>query len=440
MGLLPFDHYPGDPDAVGNAAGKARDQQATFGALKTNLSDQNDKAANEVVGDLDASISAATQSAQTTADEAAGAALVGSGAMNHFANAIRTYNGHVDDLNDEYERQKNSDFGIGAEEGFTDGNTDEENATARQSLIDDEDQALQQRLEEDRKDFEAELDDAADYAAALLVAGPTQAVVLSLFITGDIDIEAAAAALGTTLSALNNVRMWTATLKGVVGFKDSLPALTQYLLKKDLNKLTRGSMTVSAIKRELRSIVRTNAKSGMPFAQRVKSYKAAKQILRGSHLLDSLKPGGNLFGKYGSVPRHASSVSKAFRAFGKFGSFAGKALPFLAIPAGAYGLYDTYANRDSLTTPEEVNGYVGSGATLLGGGVAAGMIIAGAFPPAGLAIAGVAGVIALGSLAVDVFNWEDDLADAAEWTKDTVSDIGGALSDGAEAVGDFFGF
>lgn len=430
MSKLPFPHYPGSAEAAADAGGKTKDQQATFFALKSNLSGQEDKASQQASGDINASVGASTTSPQNDAEQAAGAALVGGGAVNHFADAIRTYNGHIDRLNEKYETEKAANFHVAADAGHAEGNTDAQNDAAHDGKVAEADRALQAKLEKERQGYEDELDKAADFAAQMLIAGPTQATVLALFIAGNIDAEAAAAALGTTLSALNNVRMWTATIKGLEGFKDSIPALAQWMLKKDLNKLTRGSMTKWQVTKELRALVSKNAKSTMTFAQRVAAYKEAKQLARGAHLKEMLKPGGNLFGKYGYVPKHASNLSKFRSGLGKVGSVTGKVLPFLAIPAGGYGLYDTYQNRENLTTPEEVNGYVGSGATLGGGLVAGGMIVAGAFPPAGLAIAAGLGVVALGSLAVDVFNWEDDLADAADWVGDTASDIG----EGAEEL------
>lgn len=414
MAKLPFPPYEGSADAAANAGGKATDQKATFNALESNLSGQSDKASQEASGLIKPSVSKATTGPEADSGSAAAAALVGGASINHFANAIRTYNGHVEDLNDRWEREKANDFGVGATEGHEEGKSDAENDSARQGLVSAARGRLERELERLRKGHEDTLDNAADFAASMLIAGPTRSTLLALYITGDIDVKAAAEALGMTVGVLNNIRIATASLKGIHGWKDTLPALTNYLLKKDPKKLAEGTMDL--VKRDLRRLVRKNMKPGttMTFAQRIQAYKTARPVsIRGQNLVKNATP-GNLFGKFGANTKY----------FGTFSKIAGRALSPLAVVAGVHSGIETLQNWKG--SFDDYNNLVGSAATVTSGALGTGMMIAAAagmtFPPLGAAIAVGAGVVALGSLAV---SYREEIWAGMKWT-------GGKIAEGAE--------
>lgn len=428
MAEPPFPHYPGSAEAASDAGGQATNQQATFNALKTNLSTQNDAAAKQASGDLEPAVAAASQSPQNDAGTAAAASLVGGGAVNHFASAIKTYDGHVDTLNEQWNTALSNDFGVASDAGHKEGNTEAENNSARDGLVASARAALARKLESDRQGFENVLDDEADYSAALLIAGPTQSTVLSLFITGDIDINAASEALGMTIAALNNVRIAVGSVSGLVWYKDIMPALANYLLKMDPKKLAAG--TPESVAAQLRNLVAKNAKPGttMTFAQRVAAYKEAKPVvIRGTNLVKNTTP-ANLFGKVGADTKY----------FGTFSKVAGRALSPLAVVAGTVGLVNGIQNWDG--SADSYNNVIGSGATVVSGGLGTAMMIAGAagvaFPPAGAAIAIGAGVVALGSLAFtyrhEIWN---GISTAGEWVGDRASDAWNATTDWASDVG-----
>ena len=445
MAKLPFPHYEGSADAAAGAGGQAKDMQATFGALTSNLAGQNDTAANQSVGTIKSNVENITADPQEGSGKQATWALVGGGAINHFASAIRTYNGHIDDLNEQYENAKANDFGVADDAGHKEGNTDAENDDAREDLIDAARTKLEGELEEKRKGYENDLDDAADFSAAMLTAGPTRETVMALYLIGSIDPEEAAVALGTTVHGLNELRKWVGTVKGALGLKGSLASVAQWLAGKDLNKLTNGSMQKWDVLQKLRELVRTNRGTTMPFADRVAAYKTAKQALRGDALVKAAQP-GNLFGKYGYVGKHAASVSKWTKFLNVTGKV-GKALPPLAVLAGGYGLYDSIANWEGDGplggTLDDYNNVVGSTATVVSGGLGTGMMIAAAagmaFPPAGAAIAIGAGVVALGSLAV---TYRHEIADGANWVyensgaKDVVEGVGNVVEGAGDLIDD----
>lgn len=425
MAKLPFPHYKGSADAAASAGGKATDQKATFDALKTNLSGQSDKASQEASGLLAPSVAKSTTGPQADSGQGAAAALVGGASINHFANAIRTYNGHIDDLNGRWEREKSSDFGVGATAGHESGNTKEQDASARQGLVDAARGRLEGELEKKRKEFEGVLDDDADFAASMLIAGPTSATVLALYLTGDIDVQAASDALGMTVGVLNKIRIATGSLKGMIGWKDSLPALTKYLLKQDPKKLADGTMDL--VKRDLRRLVRQNMRPGstMTFAQRVKAYKTAKPIsIRGQNLVKNATP-GNLFGKFGANTKY----------FGAFSKVAGRALSPLAVVAGVYSGVQTLQNWTG--SFDDYNNLVGSAATVTSGALGTGMMIAAVagmtFPPLGAAIAIGAGVVALTTLAI---SYREEIWAGMKWTGGKIADGAEAVWDGAQWVGD----
>lgn len=434
MAKPPFEPYLGDAEAAAGAGGKAKDQQATFDALKTNLSTQSDKASQQASGDIENSVNGSTYTPQGDAGAAAAAAMVGGASINHFAKAITTYNGHIVKLNERWEREKKNHFGVADDAGHEEGNTDQENDKAWQGKVDAARHALERELEEERKRYKGDLNDAGDYAASLLVAGPTRGTVLALVMTGDVNLTDAAAALGTTVSTLNQIRMWMATVNGGIALKDIVPALAQYLAGKDLNKITRGSMLKWDVKQRLRELVRENSKTSMTWDERVKAYKAEKARLRTEALRKSFKP-GNYFGKAGYLPKHAKAgpLRNVLHHAGKVG----RLLPWLGLAAGAYTVTDTLMNWEG--TGDDWNNVVGGSSMVVSNGVAI-ALAAGVAVPGGIVVVGaVAGVIALGSLA---YTYREEIAAGASWVydksgldsvvngaTDLVTNIGDSLSD-----------
>ncbi|MGH3360155.1 MAG: hypothetical protein ACRDO7_15240 [Nocardioidaceae bacterium] len=371
-----FPHYRADAGAIETAGNNATHQQTVFSALKTNLAGQEDAASREASGVIHLPVGTCADVPKADAEKAGLASLVAGAATTHFAKAVRTYNKHIDRLNEEYENARARDFDVAADAGHEECNTDAENTAARDGKVAAADTALRNKLEKERQGYEDDLDDSADFAATMLIIGPTEETILSLVVTGDIDLSGAADALGTTIAALNNFRMSVATAQTIQSWKDLFPAL----VKGDWKRLEKAVLPA------------------------------------------------NLFGKYGYLPRHSAKVGKAFTAFSKFGKFAGRAFPPLAVLAGGYGLYDTVTNWKG--SFDDWNKAVGSTATVVGGGLATAAMIATAvgvaFPPAGLVIAGVAGVIAVGSLAV---TYREEIWDGIKWTGEAIADGAGWIYD-----------
>ena len=444
-----FSYYEGKAGTSEEAGDAAANQQTTYATLQTNLDTRSAAAADETQYDITDPVATATRPAENSSTELGAAALLASGAIKHFASAIRTYDGHIDDLNAEYETAKSHDFYAESADG--------EGEEPTQGEIDSAGADLRARLETERQGYEDTLNESADYAGGLLGSGPTDSALLSLYLLGDISAADASEALGLSIAVLNNMRMAAATSNFVLTTPKWMPQLTQYLLHVN-PKLIQGRIDMQ-VAMHIRQITQMSQAQGLSFAQRVAAYKQAKidaatwakifgKTLRGEAMVSAATP-GHLFGKYGANSKWFGPISK----------WAGRILSPAAVVVGGVGLYNTIDDWDQLATDEKINGVVGNSAFMVSGGLGTAAMVAGAlgmaFPPALAAVAIGAGVVALGSMVYqyreeiwDGIKWTGGkIADAATWvydntgldtavdnTVDFVEDAGEVISDGWDAI------
>lgn len=382
MGLLPFEHYPGNADAAAQAAQQLRAERELFAMLESELAVGRDSAAEQVVGELCSAVATVAGPPRTGADQLGTAALVASGAIDHFARAIRTYDRHIDELNERYAKARADSFGVAGKAGDSPDGSEDHGSSG--GVLGTADLTLQYSLECERLGYQAALDESADYAAAVLKSDSTDSALLALCQTGDLRVTDVADALGMTLSALNDVRRAVGTTSTVIGWKQTLPALTKYL--KEPSKLN------------------------------------------GDHLVNVTKP-GSLWGEKTVLRLHrAGEYTRTFARYVEFGKFAGRWLPPAAVIAGGYGLYDAIRNGDGGF--DDWNDGIGNAASIISGGSVTALALgltAGA--PIVAAIAVAAGVIAIGSLGV---HYREEIADAAKWA-------GARIADGWNATTDWTG-
>lgn len=433
MGL--FSHYPGSSESSIAAGDKAVNQQATLTSLQGNLDGRTNDAVSQVSDDLTDSVGSVSVIPKDQSGQVSRASLLAGGAIRHFASAITIYNGHIDELNAEYERLKAQDFnqvGVCTPEGTKE---------PTQGEIDAAGAAVRERLEKERQGYEDDLDGSADYVAGLLNGEPTDEAILSLFLTGDLDAADVTSTIGIAAEKLNDLRFPIATGRFALDLPMMMNALSRYVLKLGPGGLHSVSTPQSAIA----AIREVMAQQGLSPAQ-------AKAYLRGSSLVRASTP-GNLFGKVGWTPGAPAQISK-LGAIGKLGTFFGRyVFPPASIVAGSYGLADTIENWDSLPTDRKVSGAVGNTAFIVAGvggtAMSAAYLASWSFPPAGAAITVVAGTIALGAWVYE--NW-DGISNfvtetvpefvtetVPEWTSDRLDDIGDGLSNAADGLGEVTG-
>ncbi len=464
MVTLPFPHYPGKSDATRSAADACLRQRAAYQGLVADVPARLTAASGQSDGFLPEPIEASGTPVVSSAEHLAAAAMVAGGALNGFAGAIDAYDRRVDELNRRYEQARATGFGVPSDAGAQEGMSDAEKRGAHGDAVDAADAELRQQLESERQRAEQLLDEEAEHAASLLRDGPSKEAALQLFMSGDLSAETVASYVGMSLATLNNVRTVVASTKSLEGIfvKNKLGTLAQYLLK--INpKALRGRMDMR-VAMQMRQVLLANRTQNLALAQRLARYKAGKvdaavmarnfaQVVRGQNLVGAATP-GPLLGNLGANTRYLGTASRV----------AGKALPFLAIPAGGYTIYDTVNNWGDLSTEDQVTGLVGGVSTTAAGGLGvAALTMGAAFPPAGAALLVGAGAVALGTLVYEnreaiadfavgageeIYDAGADLVDAGEQVgeaigdgvSDFVDDPGGTISDGADAVGDFLGF
>ena len=428
-----FEHYAADATALDSAGGKSITQQESFNTLKTNISGREDAAVSQVSGDLVEQVQTSGESPKKDSEQLGRATVLVGGATKHFSSAIKTYNGHIDDLNEEYENAKAANFNVNPDDVTTDDMTDAEKSSAIAEAEGEAETDLKADLEKKRKGYEETLNEAGDYAAKLLNGEPDDRALLGLFLLGDLNASEIAQYTGITVGSLNGIRANIASVKGAIGLKDALPALTQYLTKINFKSL-QGRLDFQT-ELHLKQIVRMSRSQNLSFAQRLANYKNAKldvaqlgKVLRGQNLVKAATPGA-LFGKYGANAKY----------FGKFSSGAGKLLAPLGALSGAWTVGDTIANWNEKSASERTYGLVGGGSAAIAGGLGtAALVMGAAFPPA-LAAAGiVAGTVALGTMVVQ--NWDSISNFATETVPDALGKVGEGIGKGIEEVGDFLGF
>lgn len=433
MGPVPlFEYYQGDSGASTEAGDAAASLQTTYSTLQTNLDGRTAAAADETEYDIKDPVARASDTPQSGSGELSSASLLAGGAIRHFAMAICTYDGHIDELNTKWETAKANDFnatGLCTAEGIEEPTQDD---------IDAAEANLRRRLETERQGYEDDLDDAADFAAGLLKDGPSDETLVSLFIAGDLTAQEVSEVTGRAIADLNTMRMVAATSNFVLTSPSWVRSFTRYMFKLGPGGLHKATTSPEVIA-HIRQIMRDH---GMKPSE-------AKAFIRGQNMTNAARP-GYLFGKYGANSKWFGPISK----------WAGRVLSPAAFVVGGVGLYDTWKNWDTLETDEKVNGVVGNSAFMLSGGLGTAALVMGAsFPPALAAIAIGAGVVALGSM---VYQYREEIWEGIKWTgekisegaswlydksgldsvvdntvegvKDFVEDPGGAIKDGWDAI------
>ncbi|UYM04928.1 hypothetical protein [Solicola gregarius] len=387
-----FEYYRGDSGASKEAGDSAASLQTTYSTLQSNLDGRSAAASDETQYDIKDPVANASATPEAGSGELGSASLLAGGAIRHFAMAICTYDGHIDELNTEYETAKSHDFyatGLCTPEGIEE---------ASQSDIDAAGASLRSRLEDKRKGYEGDLDDAADFAGGLLKDGPSDETLVSLFISGDLTAEEVAHATGQTIATLNTMRMIAATSNFVLTSPSWVRSFTRYMFKLGPGGL-HSATTSPEIIAQVRQIMKDH---GMKPGD-------AKAFYRGQNMTNAARP-GYLFGKYGANSKWFGPISK----------WAGRILSPAAVVVGGVGLYNTIDQWDTLATDEKINGVVGNSAFMVSGGLGtAALIMGAAFPPALAAVAIGAGVVALGSM---VYQYREEIWDAAQWTGDKIAD------------------
>lgn len=380
----PFEHHPCSEELLAASGNDAKKQAATLEALEANLSSQNDAASKQAAGQIEGAVTSVADQPKADAAKIRAAALVVGSAVARFAQAVAGYNLVVDSLNETYWKTEKSD---------------------RPKVLRDlkKTEQLNANL----------VDDEADAVAALLIAGPTTAVVLELYLGGWMSQGDAATALGlSSVEPLKNAQEVVDAVDTSVSLPDALPALAAYLAKHDPMSLTRSDVAVMTKALE-------NMPKRMHLEDRIRLMRAHSE--RWGRMITVREAGkaGPLFGKLvDKLPESA-----AIRLLSRIG---GKVLPGIGIASGAYGLYNTGQNWNKLTVPDRVNGIAGG----ILGGVAGAAALAALAPsaPAGLGMVAIgAGVLSLASLG---FEYREEIADAASWVADHADDIGDALVPG----------
>lgn len=416
----PFKHYPGDPGAAEVAGTQAKNQAAVIDALKYDLAHQSDAAANQASGQIDGAVRGAANTPKSDMAKVQAAALVTGAASYKFARAIRFYNTNIDGYNTTYNAAKANDFYVPADAGHVEGHSKAENDEARAAKIAAADKLLLAQLEKNRQQSEAYLDDEADDVAAILIAGPTAATILTLYLGGDIGEHEAGAALGlSSVEPLRNARTAAATANSALGYTDTLPALAAYLARQDP-----GTLDGHLSKSQLAELSKILGAQRSTLDSKIAALKSAQKDWRiGARMATAAKP-GTLFGTLGSKLEAAlpqlGRLAEKVPAIGVAARGLGKAMPFLGVASGVYGIANTLDRREELTVPDFVAGIVGGAAGIVGGAAGIGLLIGGAPAAAGGlgAVAVGAGIIGVGSL---VFENREEIAG---WVADRVDDIG----------------
>lgn len=186
MGL--FAHYEAQPGAIRGSADELIAGSRQVSAVKSAVVAGQQTAMSAVSGTLLAPLSTGSQPVISSASATSGAAVVASGALDLFATAVDDYNSGVDRLNEQYEAAKANNFGVlassfsGPQCGTE--STPEQSADQFAAAVISAGDALRASLTGELARLKEVLDTAADTAAGILTAGPSEASLLVLAANG----------------------------------------------------------------------------------------------------------------------------------------------------------------------------------------------------------------------------------------------------------------
>lgn len=171
---FPLPHDEADPDTITAASDRAGHQFDPLATVQGELENRARAANQDVTGVLVVPLATSTTPQQRAAGDLALAALAASGTMAAYAEAVRTYNGVVDGLNEEYATAKGDGFGVASDAGHAEGNTPEQDRTAHDSAVDAADLELRRSLGAREREARRTLDETGDSLAQGLDKSPTE--------------------------------------------------------------------------------------------------------------------------------------------------------------------------------------------------------------------------------------------------------------------------
>lgn len=408
MTAFPLPHHDAQPAAIRAQATAAKTNGDAYLTLSGQLSGRANQAASLTDGYIEAPTGAVTANPQASAGQLQRAALLATGSLNRYADAVDTYNVGIDDLNKRYADAKANNFGLPA--------------TATPAEVQAADQALQNQLLGERDTLLTDLDAEATAISGTLQGGPTDQTMMLLIAAGYLPMETLEDFPSINVHALNTLRSYINEGRKFLKAPGKFMKLYAMLeASKDLNKvaaqLQGQEKAWGAI---LRGMANTFGEQDLRTVQAFARSPMASQDMATvmAHLGQVAKAGANAEGALTSWINAAKVTGKLGTTLG-WGSIAANSFDLGQLigetindPQGAM----TWDN--GLRAVGDVTGLVSTGGGML---AAAGMLTLG---PVGAGILIGAGLISGGIMVYR--NWDDIVANGAaavDWTKERAGEF-----------------